>query len=194
MKRSIIALAVALFSAAQIFAADTFQADKSSTVIGWKGEKVTGEHTGTIQLANGSLTVDGGELKGGSFEIDMTSIKCTDLTDASTNQKLVGHLKSDDFFSVDKNPKAKFVITKATKKSATKYTITGNLTIKGITKEVTFPAEVYISGTSVNATAKITIDRSQFDIRFGSGSFFDNLGDKMIYDNFYLDLRLIAKK
>jgi polyisoprenoid-binding protein YceI len=120
-----------------------------------------------------------------------------DLTDADYNAKLTNHLKSDDFFSVEKNPKAVFKITKAApiahaKTGENNYTITGDLTIKGITNSLTFPAKVNISGSQADATAKFDIDRTKYDVKFRSGKFFENLGDKMIYDNFTIDLKLVA--
>ncbi len=172
----------------------TFKADVSKSSLTWLAKKVTGEHAGTVKLADGTLTLDGNKLTGGSFTMDMTSITCTDITDATHNGKLIGHLKSDDFFSVAKHPKASFKITKVEATTANAYNVTGDLTIKGITKPVTFPATVTISGGKAEAAAKITVDRTKYDIRYGSKSFFDNLGDKVIYDEFTIDLKLVAAK
>ena len=172
----------------------TYKADLTSSVIVWKGYKVTGEHTGTVKLKNGSLQFADGKITGGSFEIDMNSITCTDL-EGGTAEKLVGHLKSDDFFGVQKYPTAKFVITKAfATDSKGNYKFVGNLTIKEKTKEIKFNAVTTEANGQVTATGKIVVDRSDFDVRFGSGSFFDNLGDKTIYDDFDLNVTLVAKK
>ncbi len=171
----------------------SYKVDAAKSAVKWHAKKVTGEHFGTINLANGALTVDGAKITGGSFEIDMTSIKCTDLTDAGYNAKLITHLKSDDFFSVEKNPKATFKITKA-EGSGANYTLTGDLTIKGITQSVSFPATVKADANGVSATAKITLDRTKWDIRYGSKSFIPNIGDKAIYDDFTLDVTLAAVK
>ncbi|WP_428658726.1 YceI family protein [Runella sp.] len=171
----------------------SFKVDASKSAVKWHAKKVTGEHFGTINLANGVLTVDGTKITGGSFEIDMTSIKCDDITDAGYNAKLVGHLKSEDFFSVEKNPKAIFKITKA-EGSGANYTLTGDLTIKGITQSVSFPATVKADAKGVTATSKITLDRTKWDIRYGSKSFIPNIGDKAIYDDFDLDVTLTAVK
>jgi polyisoprenoid-binding protein YceI len=175
------------------------KADTQKSVVKWSGKKVTGEHNGTVSMADGSLQVENGKLKGGSFEIDMNSITNADLTDVEYNAKLVGHLKSDDFFAVDKHPKAVFKITKATpvtnaKADAENYTITGDLTIKGITHSITFPANVKITDNKAEATAKFDVDRTKYDIKFRSGNFFQNLGDNMIYDNFTIDLKLVANE
>ena len=121
----------------------------------------------------------------------MTTLISTDLT-GNSKGKLEGHLKSDDFFGVATYPTSTFVITKAVPQGPGKYKIIGNITIKGTTQEIQFPATVEAKDGKVTAKADITIDRSKFDIRYGSGSFFDNLGDKTIYDNFDLSVSLIA--
>jgi len=170
----------------------TFMVDTEQSEIKWNGKKVTGEHFGNINLASGSLIWNNDQISGGEFVIDMSSITCSDLTDAGTNAKLVNHLKSDDFFGVEKFPNAKFVITSINKDQDDTYNVTGDLTIKENTNEISFPAQINMQDKKLNATANITIDRSKYDVRYGSGSFFDNLGDKMIYDDFNLDLNLVA--
>jgi len=181
-----------LVMAAQV--ATTYNVDVNSSTIVWTGYKVTGKHTGTVKVKNGNLTWDAGKLTGGSFEIDMNSITDTDL-EGEYAGKLVGHLKSDDFFGVAKYPTSKFVITKAIPQDTKgNYKIVGNLTIKEKTNEVKFLASVSESNGTINASGKITVDRSEYDVRFGSGSFFDNLGDKTIYDEFDLQVSLVAKK
>ena len=161
----------------------------------WKGYKVTGEHAGTISVKSGDLTFgSNGNLTGGKIVIDMTSIKCTDL-EGEWAGKLEGHLKSADFFGVEKYPTAELVITKvAPKGTPGDYKITGNLTIKESTKEVRFYAHLDEEGNDINAKADLKIDRTDFDVRYGSGSFFDNLGDKTIYDEFDLTVNLKAIK
>lgn len=171
-----------------------FAVDTKKSKITWIGRKVTGEHTGTINISSGSLNFDGKSLKSGSFEIDMNSMVCTDLTDAEYNKKFIGHLKSDDFFSTAKFSKATFIISSVTPKGNNAYDVTGKLTIKGITNEITFPATVTQEGNLVKAKAKILVDRTKFDIKYGSGSFFDDLGDKAIDDQFEINLDLTAKK
>jgi polyisoprenoid-binding protein YceI len=173
---------------------NTYNVDVTSSNIIWKGYKVTGEHTGTVKVKNGNLLFTNNQLSGGSFDVDMNSITCTDL-DSEYAGKLVGHLKSDDFFSAAKFPTAKFVITRAIPQDTKgNYKIIGNLKIKETTKEIKFPVNMTESNGVVTATGKITIDRSEYDVRFGSGSFFDNLGDKTIYDEFDLNVTLVAKK
>ena len=148
----------------------------------WKAYKVTGSHNGTVDLKSGALMFDdSGKLTGGEFEVDMTSITVTDL-EGEYKGKLEGHLKSDDFFSVANHPTSKLVFTKVKAVGKNSYEVTGDLTIKGITKPVTFDVSIYGS----KATATMKIDRAEYDVRYGSGSFFENLGDKTIYDEFDL--------
>lgn len=174
--------------------ADNYNVDTAASNIVWTGYKVTGKHTGYVKVKSGSLTWDGGKLTGGSFEIDMNSITDTDL-EGEYAGKLVGHLKSEDFFGVAKYPTSKFVITRAIPQdSKGNYKIIGNLTIKSTTKEIKFLANATESNGTITATGKITVDRSEFDVRYGSGSFFDGLGDKTIYDEFDLQVSLVAKK
>jgi len=163
------------------------------SVITWKGYKVTGQHAGTLQIKNGNLDFEDGILKGGNFDIDMTSISTTDLSGGMA-KKLDGHLKSPDFFGIEKFPTAKFVITKVISRGAKgDYKIIGNLTIKETTKEIKFNAKVDEEGGVKTATADVTIDRTDFDVRYGSGSFFDSLGDKTIYDEFDLSIKLVVE-
>jgi polyisoprenoid-binding protein YceI len=150
----------------------------------WKGYKVTGEHEGTINLKSGTLQFDGSTLTGGSFVMDMTSINTTDLQGEYKN-KLDGHLKSADFFGVESHPTASLNITSA-EGSNGKYDVKADLTIKQITQPVEFT--MYVKDNS--ATAFVKIDRTKFDIKYGSSSFFDDLKDKAIYDEFDLNVNL----
>ncbi|WP_167270903.1 YceI family protein [Dyadobacter arcticus] len=198
VKLFVASLAVALFVSSTVSADDkkaaNLKVNTAKSELTWLAKKVTGEHTGKIALKEGSMTLDGTKLTGGKFVADLTSITCTDLTDKSYNEKLIGHLKSEDFFSVEKHPTATFIVTKATAKSAGVYDVTGDLTIKGITKPVTFPVTVTTSATGAEATGKLIVDRSKFDIKYNSKSFFENLGDKMIHDDFSIDVKLVAAK
>ncbi|MDX1939449.1 MAG: YceI family protein [Saprospiraceae bacterium] len=196
MKRSSAVLAlVAVFALATLAftsAVTTSGVDTQASFIVWKGYKVTGQHHGKVLLKAGDLKFDSNnKLTGGSFEIDMTTITCEDLPGGG--QKLVGHLKSDDFFGVEKYPTAKFVITKASEAKPGEYRIKGDLTIKATTKPISFDARISDKEGKKVAIANIKIDRSEYDIRFGSGSFFENLGDKTIYDEFDLEVNLAIK-
>lgn len=169
--------------------------DTKASTFNWLGKKFTGEHNGTIGVQSGSLVVNGSKLSGGEFTIDMKSIKCLDLTDAGYNGKLIGHLTSPDFFDVAKYPTATLKITKATAKTATNYDITGNLTINGVTQPITFPAVVAIDAKgATTATAKFEVDRTKFGSKYNSKSFFESIGDKMINDNFQVDVKIVAAK
>ena len=170
---------------------DNVDADKSK--VEWKGEKVTGEHVGTINAKSGNLDVKNGKLVGGSFVMDMTSIVVSDL-DGEYKGKLEGHLKSDDFFGVSNFPEAVLTIKKAKESSkAGTYAITADLTIKGITNPIEFNATLIENNGGLVANSNIIIDRTKYDIKYGSGSFFDDLGDKTIYDEFTLTVNLVTK-
>ena len=168
----------------------TYTVDVAKSTITWVGKKVAGSHNGTIALKSGSLDVNGKNVTGGTFVMDMTAIK-----DADGSDKLEGHLKADDFFGSAKFPTSTFVITKVTGSGAS-VTVSGNLTIKGITKPLSFPATVAVNadGTVSALAGKILVDRTKYDIRYGSKSFFDSIGDKAIDDNFEIGVKLVAKK
>ncbi|MGY5851770.1 YceI family protein [Salegentibacter sp. F14] len=159
--------------------------DIESSEITWRGEKVTGFHTGTVALKEGHFIMEDNELKGGEFIIDMSSIKVTDLK-GENKDKLEGHLKSDDFFGIKTYPQAKLVITSAAKKNDGTYGVVADLTIKEDTHPVTFDLE----WNENSASTELSIDRSKYNVRYGSGSFFDDLGDKTIYDNFEMKVDL----
>lgn len=152
--------------------------------VNWKGYKVTGQHEGTINLKSGKLTFDGETLTGGSFVIDMPSISTTDL-EGEYKGKLDGHLKSADFFGVEKFPTATLDFINVSGKDGS-YKVKANLTIKETTKAVEFSMTVKEN----TATANLEIDRTEYDIKYGSSSFFDGLKDKAIYDNFDLNVYL----
>ncbi|MDX1326443.1 MAG: YceI family protein [Arenibacter sp.] len=158
----------------------------SESTVTWKGYKVTGSHYGVIDLKKGSLKFNNDQLTGGEFVVDMTSLVSHDL-EGEYKGKLEGHLKSDDFFGVATHPTSKLVFTKVTPNGKNSYKVTGDLTIKGKTNPITFDLSVYGS----KATANLKVDRSLYDVKYGSGSFFDNLGDKTIYDEFDLVVDLV---
>ena len=153
--------------------------------INWTGTKVTGKHSGNINLQEGHLIMDGAELVGGSITIDMTSIIVLDLK-GDSKASLERHLKSDDFFGVANHPTANLVISSA-KRNGGLYTVTGTITIKGVSEPITFDLGI----KEQIATASLTINRTLFGIRYGSGSFFDNLGDKAISDDFEINAKLV---
>ena len=186
MKNSIQKIAVVAMIAMISFSFTTIERFKkeikveNSKVI-WKGYKVTGSHQGTIALQSGNLTFEADKLVGGEFVINMTTITNTDL-EGDYKGKLEGHLKSDDFFGVTTFPTATLVFKDVKSNGKNSYAVTGDLTIKGIKNTVSFDISIY----GGKATASVKIDRTKFDVRYGSTSFFDNLKDKAIYDEFDL--------
>ncbi|AWX45439.1 UPF0312 protein [Flagellimonas maritima] len=185
MKKGILSLALTavfgLTATANPIDGEKKEIKTSESTVTWKAYKVTGSHTGTIALKSGALEFDGDKLTGGEFVVDMTTINTTDL-EGEYKQKLDGHLNSDDFFSTASNPTSKLVFTNVKSTGKNAYEVTGDLTIKGITKPITFDVSIYGS----KATATLKVDRTNYDVKYGSGSFFDNLGDKTIYDEFDL--------
>ncbi len=186
MKNTVKNLGLAIIIALITFSFTTIEDGKkeikteNSKVI-WKAYKVTGSHQGTIAIQSGSLTFNNDKLTGGEFTMNMTTITNTDL-EGEYKGKLENHLKSDDFFGVEKHPTATIVFNKVKSTGKNSYKVTANLTIKGKTNSIKFDLSVY--GSKANASLKI--DRSKYDVRYGSTSFFDNLKDKAIYDEFDL--------
>ncbi|WP_367754087.1 YceI family protein [Flavobacterium sp. WC2430] len=180
-----IALALVVVLSTVSVSAQTKKVDASASTINWVGKKVTGQHNGTVNLKDGALVFKGAKLVGGTFTVDMTSLTSTDLS-GEYQGKLNGHLKSEDFFGTEKFPTSTLVFKKIGAKAKNVYTVTADLTIKGITKPVTF--DIAVNGNT--ATTAFNVDRTKYDIKYGSGSIFDNLGDKAISDEFELAVAL----
>ncbi len=177
--------------------ADKYEVDATQSMIEWIGYKPTGQHNGTLNIKSGALYLVDNTPVGGEFVIDMNSLKVLDLEDPEWNGKLTGHLRSPDFFDVDKNPEAKFVVTQIVrnKNGGPVYLLTGNLTIKGITRSVTFGADVSREGDAVSGkTPQFTIDRTEYDIKYKSNKFFADLQNEFINDEFALIISLSGKK
>jgi len=178
----------------------TLSVDAAASSVNWEGAKLTETvHTGAISLTEGSLSVKEGKLEAGSFTLDMNSITSTDLTDTAMANKLVGHLKSADFFLTDSFPTAKFEITGvAAATSPDSAQISGNLTIKGVTNGISFPAKVAVSDSTVDASARITFNRNDWGITWGGSktdkSIMDMLKNNLIKDEISLNVNLKAKK
>ena len=170
-----------------------FEIVSAQSNIDWTGKKVTGAHNGTIALKEGTLTLNNGQLSGGNFVIDTTSIKILDITDPDTNAQFAGHLFSADFFATDQFPAASFDITSIDQVKDGDHLITGNLTIKGITHAAGFDATITSSNDSLNLVGKLIVDRTKYDIKFRSGNFFKDLGDTLIYNDFELNVSVTAK-
>lgn len=194
-RKSIVALGVLLLGLVFIpnagFAKVTeLKVNTEKSQIEWLGKKVTGEHSGTIEISKGLLVLNDEEITAGNFVVDMTSLADTDLKDPDYKAKLEGHLKSDDFFGVENFPEAKFVITETKKLEQGNYLVKGDITIKEITQPLEFTVSLHMQDGGAHVSGKIIIDRTKFNVRYGSGSFFENLGDKTINDNFELSLNL----
>ncbi|MCH8535682.1 MAG: YceI family protein [Flavobacteriaceae bacterium] len=183
LKSLLASVVVAAISFNTLSAQDKVQIKDSK--VKWEGEKLTGSHDGVIQMKEGFFLMDGKELVGGEFIVDMTTIEVTDL-EGDGKAKLEGHLNSDDFFGTEKHKEAKFTIKTVAKKGDT-YGVSGDMTIKGKTNPIAFDLKM-VKG---KASTEFKIDRTKYDIRYGSGSFFDNLGDKTIYDEFKLMVELM---
>jgi len=169
-------------------------ANTNNSTVYWTGSKPAGSHSGNVSLKNGYLLFDHGRLVGGNFTIDMTSITCTDLEPDRGGNKLVGHLKNEDFFDVDKFPEANLNITKVKKLNDQEYEMTGDMTIKGITKKIDFNTEIKLTGRSYTAVSKLIIDRTEWGIEYSSKKVLGALADKFIYDDMELDIFLVSEK
>ncbi len=175
----------------------TAKVNTEKSTVFWTGKKVTGEHTGTLGLKSGEVVIENGAPVSATMILDMSKIVCTDIKDDGTNQQFLGHLNSPDFFSVEAHPQGEFKATSFTPIAGTKdrepnYTVKGTLTLKGVSHPIEFPAFVSVKGKTVVANGKLTFDRTKYDIKYGSGNFFDGLGDKVIYDDVALNFVLSA--
>lgn len=165
--------------------------DTKESVVTWKGSSVKGEHEGYAYISKGELMIENGQLMGGTVEIDMSKIEGPGH---GSDNNLINHLKGPDFFDVKKFPFSTIVITKVAAINVEDKEITGNLTIKGITHPVTFPAGIEVRDGIVKANAKMIIDRTDWDVRYNSGKFFDNLKDQAISDDIEFNIKIVAKK
>lgn len=171
-----------------------FQIQKASSTVNWTGKKVLGLHTGTINVANGYIEMIDDKITGGEVVIDMTTIVITDMEDKTARQEFFDHLLNDDFFSVHKFKTSILKIDHANKLQGNKYKIDGTLTIKDITHPISFFATVEVFTDTLHSLGEIVIDRTLYNIRYGSGKFISNLGDKLIYDEFVLQFKVVAQK
>lgn len=170
-----------------------FKVDVTQSAVGFLGTKPVGTHSGEFKLSEGSLSVENGNISGGSFMINVKSMRITDK-DTAYSGKLLGHLLSGDFFEAEKYPSAKFEITACeaiTGDSAATHKISGNLTLKDSTKNVSFPAKVELSETALKANASFNIDRTQWGLFYGNDK---SLGDKFIYPEVKITLNIAANK
>ena len=193
MEKLILLTVVSILIGFNVQGQETFKISPEKSTIEWLGEKVTGAHSGYINLQSAFFLFEDEKFVGGEFNIDMNSIKCTDIENRTYASKLEEHLKDPDFFNSSKYPTSNFKISNIIF-DGTSYMITGNITIKEITQQITFPAKFENDGDIFHANATLKIDRTKHDIKYGSGSFFDDLGDRMIYDEFTLKINLQGSK
>ena len=203
--------AVAVLGAAPVASAQKMNSAKMATnapayklqpqlsTLGWAGKAVTHGHEGTMQFTGGELLVKGNAVVGGTVTVDMKTLKATDIKDADSQGKFVGHMSSDDFFGAEKFPTSTFKIVSVTPikgaaATADNATVAGDMTIKGVTQRISFPAKVGVKDGVAAATGKVTIDRTKFGLKYGSKTFFDSIGDKAINDDFDLTFNVIAKQ
>lgn len=171
--------------------------DTQVSGVEWLGKKVLGQHNGTIRLKSGEVKIENGAPVSGKFEVDMQSIFVSDIKDAKDNQKLTGHLKSDDFFGVSLFPVTLVELTKFepiqnAAPGQPNYNVSGNVSIKGVSQPIAFPATIDMKDGKATAKAAITLDRTKFGVRYGSNKFFDNLGDRVISDNFDVTVNVVG--
>lgn len=171
-----------------------FEIQKQSSTINWTGKKVLGLHTGSIDITKGFIDISNKKIESGDVAIDMTSLVITDIDDEKTHQDFKNHLWHDDFFSIHTYETSHLRITEGTLIEKNEYTLSGLLTIKDITHPITFTAKIEILSEYLYSTGEIVIDRTLYNIRYGSGKFIDNLGDKLIHDEFVLQFKLIGQK
>lgn len=195
-KKSILTLIFLGVFALSAYSQEVYKVDVNKSKVIWTGTKVGGRHEGTLKIKSGTVTLKNGYLASAEVVVDMNSIQCTDLKDKALNDKLVNHLKSADFFEVDKYPEAKFVVTKPDRRLNQDYMVYGKLTIKDKTSDVKFPATLIFEDNNKNfmTTISFVFDRTKHDIKYGSEKFFKNLGDKAIYDEVDVLIELHASK
>jgi hypothetical protein len=197
MKKILFLITLSIFTFSAIATkphTDHIRVDIHKSTVKWKGSKITEGHEGFIQIQKGVLMIEHGTLVGGQISFNMKTITNSDIESEKYKAMLEGHLKSDDFFDVDKYPLSTISITKATKTEGNNYSIVADLSIKGITHSITFDAEVDIQKIAFFAKAKIKIDRTKWDIIYNSGNFFKDLGDKLILDEIEFDIYLLSAK
>jgi polyisoprenoid-binding protein YceI len=180
-------------SASSVALGQKYSIDTRETVVTWKGSMVIAaaeEHKGYVYLSKGELMIEKNQLVGGTFEIDMNTIEYGDKENKNTP---VNHLKSPDYFDVKKFPFATFVITRVTSSNDENMQVTGNLTIKGVTNEVSFPAKIDLKDGIVKANGELMIDRTDWGIRYRSGKFYDVVADQIVSDDVEFLMKIVAK-
>jgi polyisoprenoid-binding protein YceI len=194
MKKIAIVLSALFVLTAFTTHVDKYTADVTKSKLVWKAEKVTGGHDGHVSLKSGNVFMDHGKIAKASFVVDMNSITNDDIKSEKYSNKLVGHLKSEDFFNVKKHPEVSFDMIKATPVGNGKFDVFGNITIKGIQGVISFPMMLKESKSELEVSGTFSFDRTKFDIKYDSGSFFENLGDRAIKDDVVIDFNIVLYK
>lgn len=188
MKTKVFLFAIAIILSFNVSFAQELEVNVEESTLEWHGKRIGTKHDGFIQFKSGSLKFEGDQIVSGRFVVDMTTITNTDLKDEGRNQRLVGHLKSDDFFGVQTYPTASFEVVESSKFTNGRATLSGDITIKNKTERISFD----VVKTGEVFTAEVGIDRSKFDVRYGSKSFFNDLGDSAIDDIFTLQIKIVV--
>lgn len=189
IRLALLTIAAFTFMSQAIYSQENFTVNVENSNLNWKGYKPTGTHNGTIKLLSGNVAMENNKIIGGNFVADMSTI-----VDADGSAKLEGHLKSEDFFEIAVYPTSKFEITEIENKGE-KIQVTGNMTIKGITKQITFPASLIVGNDDMTLTSDtFQINRADFNVKFKSKTFFNDLKDKFVNDEFDFQVTIIANK
>lgn len=173
---------------------DHYKVNPTKSKLIWKAEKVTGGHYGHVSLKSGKVMMDHGKIAGANFIVDMTTISNEDIESEKYRDKLVEHLKNEDFFNVEKHPEVSFNMMNSTPMGNGKFNVFGELTIKGNKNVISFPLELTESKSDLIVKGSFSFDRTKYDIIYGSGTFFDNLGDKAIDNTVSLDFEIHLSK
>lgn len=190
MKKIGILVLFVVLSFLEVTAQEKYEVDVAKSTITWKGYKPMGSHNGTIEVQSGSILMQDEYIAGGLFSVAMATIK-----DADGSARLEGHLKSKDFFEVETFPTSKFAITQVEMSENGEATIKGNITIKGITKEISLLGNVTKTDNSVTLKTDVfQINRADFNVKYKSKSFFNDLKEKFINDEFDLQVTIVANK
>tara|TARA_B100001029_G_scaffold10984_1_gene7486 strand:+ start:455 stop:1099 length:645 start_codon:yes stop_codon:yes gene_type:complete len=167
--------------------------DLENSYIKWIGKKITSSHDGIVNIKRGEILMEGSRVSSAEIVVDMNTIKNTDIQNEKSSNSLTSHLKNSDFFNVDSFPTALIIINNSEQISDTKYKFYGDLTIKGITNSVEFDGDIKKVDDKYSANIILIFDRTLWEIHYGSGKYFANLGDRMILDDIYLEISLLTK-
>ena len=178
-----------------VFDAGNYVAESDSSSVFWGCRWLGGnKHDGDVYLEQGSVNIkDDGDISG-NFIVDMNTIDCFDIKNVGTKNKLIGHLKSDAFFDVENHPKARLEIHSSENIGGNNFLFIGNLTIKGITNPIQMKGEVHSTNSGYGADIKLVFDRSKYDVKHRSASFFNDLGDRIISDDVFLNVKIKLNK